>query len=301
MSAVFSDDTLEHHCAEGHYWREHTNGQVTPSWGYGGTYLDVADPALCPEPYTDEQGLYACCSCGERHRPGDGLAGMSFTPWEYSEGKRQECEVPVPACGKPAVWTRRWGDRHLPWPNGPGELYSLWRLEHRSDGERLVCYIGSIIKGNGSEAIDLHTGEMLAIGTGDPAWNPAGTRKATVADLPGALRAIWPRRPSPSEGGGVSTPWLLAHTNPDYMALCALREQGLLSVKDHVREFMWAISGARSSGGLEQEIRRCVSERDWQIPDVAALLAAHTREREQLRERNAQARPRPSVQLGLGI
>jgi hypothetical protein len=56
MNEVFSDDTLEHRCEDGHYWREHTNGQVTPSWGYGGTFIDIADPSVCPQPTTDERG-----------------------------------------------------------------------------------------------------------------------------------------------------------------------------------------------------------------------------------------------------
>jgi len=110
---AFSDDPLEHRCAAGHYWREHTNAQVTPSCGYGGTFIDVDDPAVCPEPQTDDEGLYACATCGKRHRPGGGLRGMSFTHWEFSVDGRRECEVPRPSCGKPPVWTRRWGDRGL--------------------------------------------------------------------------------------------------------------------------------------------------------------------------------------------
>jgi hypothetical protein len=111
MTPVFTEDTLEHRCAAGHYWREHTNGQVTPSWGLGRTFIEAGDPSLCPEPATDEDGLYACGTCGRRHRPGEGRAGLSFTPWEYANGQRQECEVPVPSCRQPAAWTRRWGDR----------------------------------------------------------------------------------------------------------------------------------------------------------------------------------------------
>jgi hypothetical protein len=122
MTTVFTDYTLEHRCPAGHCWREHTNGQVTPSWGLGGTFVDVPDPTRCPEPATDEDGLYACATCGERHRPGDGLAGMSFTPWEFASGERQECEVPRPACGQPAVSTRRWGDRSLASSDSPGQL-----------------------------------------------------------------------------------------------------------------------------------------------------------------------------------
>jgi hypothetical protein len=115
MTGILNDDTLEHRCASGHYWREHTNGQVTPAWGYGLTFIDVDDPALCPEPETDGDGQYECGTCGHRHRPCDGLAGMSFTPWKYADGQRSECEIPKPACGRPAVWTRRWGDRDSPY------------------------------------------------------------------------------------------------------------------------------------------------------------------------------------------
>jgi hypothetical protein len=57
------------------------------------------------------------------------------------------------------------------------------------------------------------------------------------------------------------------------MALCGLQSQGLLSVTDHEREFMWAILAAGTGhGGLEQELRRCVRERGWQIPDIAAVM-----------------------------
>lgn len=115
MTDILNDDTLEHRCASGHSWREHTNGQVTPSWGYGGTFIDVDDPALCPEPETDGDGLYECGTCGHHHRPGDGRAGMSFTPWKYANGQLCECEIPKPACRRPAVWTRRWGDRDSPY------------------------------------------------------------------------------------------------------------------------------------------------------------------------------------------
>jgi hypothetical protein len=41
VSAIVNEDTLEYRCAAGHYWRENTNGQVTPSWGLGGTFIDV--------------------------------------------------------------------------------------------------------------------------------------------------------------------------------------------------------------------------------------------------------------------
>jgi hypothetical protein len=63
VSEIFSDDTLEHRCEDGHYWREHTTGQVTPSWGLGATFIDVADSSVCPQPATDERGQYDCASC----------------------------------------------------------------------------------------------------------------------------------------------------------------------------------------------------------------------------------------------
>ncbi len=275
-SGGFSADTLEHRCTEGHYWREHTDGTVTPSWGLGGTHLEVADAALCPEPATDEQGLYACPSCGESHRPGEVLQGMSCTPWEYGEGKRQECEVPIPACAKPAVWTRRWGDQSLPWPDeGPGSLYSLWWLSHRQDGQRLISHLGGGGK-EGREVIDMHTGEILRIASDDARWEAAATRRASLVDLPSEVRQAWPREPaSSSEASELKTPWLLAHTNPDYMALCQLREQGQLALADHERQFMWAVITAAGSGDLHGELRRRASKHGWQAADFDALLVAH--------------------------
>lgn len=298
MSEIFSDATLEHRCEDGHYWREHTNGQVTPSWGLGGTFIDVPDPALCPEPATDGQGLYRCRSCGTAHRPGDGLRGMSFTPWEFGPGKRQECEVPPPGCRKPAVWTRRWGDQYLPWPDGPGPLYSLWWLTHRTDGKRLVCYLGGGVS-MGSEAIDLHTGELLQISHPDPAFDPARTRPASVRDAPEHLRSSWPKPGSHSEGG-VSTTWLLAHTNPQFQALCRVHEQGLLVVQDHEREFMWLVKQARQAG-LRSALAERVSRRGWQVADADELAAAVERETASRRDRQAATHPPPAVQLGLGI
>lgn len=301
MSDVFSNDTLEHRCPHGHYWREHTNGQVTPAWGLGGTFIDVEDPGRCPVPLTDEQGLYACGTCKQRHRPGDGLRGMSFTPWEYGdgEGKRQECEIPRPACGAAPMWTRRWGDRYLPWPDsGPGSLYSIWRLEHRDHGERLVCYLGGSCEER--EVLDVHTGELLQIPVAGPAWRPAGSRQRTLKDLPDALRRAWPKPTSASESG-VGTPWLLAHTNPDYQALTALHDAGLLRVADHEREFMWAVKAAGSADRLAEEIRTRVRERDWQVADLEGLLAAHRRERDRLAAEQARHPPARDVQLALGI
>jgi hypothetical protein len=302
MSEVFSDDTLEHRCVHGHYWREHPNGQVTPSWGLGGTFIDVAVASCCPEPATDENGLYECGCCGQRHRPGDGLRGLSCTPWEYGEeeGKRRECEIPTTACGAAAVWTRRWGDRHLPWPDeGPGALYSIWRLEQRGSGERLVCYLGGGARG-GSEALDVHTGEVLQIPVGDTAWNPAGTRKGTLKDLPDALRRAWPKPTSTSESG-VGAIWLLAHTNPDYQALAVLHDEGLLRVEDHELEFMWAVKATGTPEGIAVEIRRCISERSWHVPDLAHLLGAHASQRARLAAEQACSAPAPDVQLTLGI
>lgn len=298
-SEVFGDDTLEHRCASGHYWREHTNGQVTPSWGFGGTFVDVADPTVCPEPTLDADGLYPCPSCGQSHRPGEGLRGMSFAPWEFGPGKRQECAVPTPGCGKPAMWTRRWGDRSLPWPDGPGALYSLWYLSHRVDGERLVAYISG--RGDSSQVIDLRTGEPLRIAHGDPAWIAQTTRRATVRDAPEALRASWPRESSPSEGGGVSTTWLLAHTNADYVALCRLHDRGVLAVPDHEREFMWAVLAAAEGDGLAAEIRSRVREDRWPVADVEALVAVHA---ETAAEAAASLRGElapAGVQMGLGF
>jgi hypothetical protein len=301
MGEVFTSDTLEHRCPAGHYWREHPNGQVTPPWGLGGTFIDVEDPARCPAPATDEHGLYACGTCGQRHRPGDGLRGLSFTPWEYGggPGKRQECEIPTPGCGEPAMWTRRWGDRHLPWPDsGPGALYSIWRLERREGGERLVCYLSG---GCGKhEVLDLHTDEILRIPVADPAFIPAGTRPRTIKDLPDALRREWPKPASSSETG-VGTLWLLAHTNPDYQALIALHDEGLVQVADHQREFMWAIKAADGPNGLLAEIRRRASEGDWQIPDLDRLLAVHRVERDRLATEQARYSPASGVQLALGI
>lgn len=301
MGEVFTSDTLEHRCPAGHHWREHPNGQVTPQWGLGGTFIDVENPTRCPAPTTDEQGLYACGTCGLRHRPGDGLRGLSFTPWEFGEGpgKRQECEIPTPGCGQPAVWTRRWGDRNLPWPDsGPGSLYSIWRLALREGGERLVCYLGG---GRGAhEVIDLHTGEMLRIPNADPTFIAARTRPRTIKDLPDALRREWPKPTSSSEAG-VGTVWLLAHTNPDYQALIAVHAQGLVQVADHEREFMWAIKAADGPDGLAGEIRRRAGERDWHIPDLDALLAAHQRKRDRLASEQARQTPASTVQLALGI
>jgi hypothetical protein len=300
MTAVFTDDSLEHRCAAGHYWREHHNGQVTPSWGLGGTFIDGGDPSRCPEPTTDEHGLYECGSCGERHRPGDGLAGMSFTPWEFGPAGRQECEVPVAACRQPTVWTRRWGDRHLPWPKGPGQLYSLSRLTHGRDGERLVAYVGSTP--NHARVIALDTGEPLQIPFGCPDWISAETRKASVAELPDALRKIWPHDPRAGEVGGISTSWILANTNADYVALCELQSQGLIRTPDHEREFMWAIlaaDGARD--GLEREIRQRIQDGRWDATDVSAVIAAHAETVQRVRDQRALAAPGAGAQLRLGF
>jgi hypothetical protein len=300
MSAeTFTDDTLEHRCPKGHGWREHGNGQVTPSWGLGGTFIDVEDSTRCPEPAVGEDGMYQCATCRQTHRPGDGVRGMSCTPWEFGPGKRQECQVPEPACGLPAVWTRRWGDRYLPWPNGPGQLYSLWHLSHRCDGERLVAYLGGT--GNGSQVLDLHTGEPLTVEHGDLDWVPTATRPATVRDLPEALCAAWPRHLSSSEAGGVSTPWLLAHTNPDYIALCELHANGMLRVRDHEREFMWAVMADSEPEPLEHEIRARARDRDWQVDDVDALLTAHARLAQEMRAVRVSAGTVPGVQLALGV
>jgi hypothetical protein len=301
MHDAFSNDTLEHRCPAGHYWREHTNGQVTPPWGLGGTFISVEDPSRCPAPATDTDGLYDCGSCGQRHRPGDGIRDLSCTPWEYGEedGKRRECEIPRPACGAEAVWTRRWGDRHLPWgEEGIGALYSIWRLEQRGGGERLVCYLSG--GGSSHEVLDVHTGEVFSIAVGDPGWNPAGTRPRTIKDLPEALRQAWPKPTSTTEAG-VGTVWLLAQTNPDYQALAALHAQGLLTVKDHEREFMWAIKAAGGPDRLPAEIRRRIADRDWQVVDVESLLDAHRVERAQFADQQALHTPAVEVQLNLGI
>lgn len=274
MRDVFTDGTLEHRCAAGHYWREHPNGQVTPSWGYGGTFIDTDDPTLCPEPATGADRLYLCGTCDERHLPGDGLAGMSCTPWEFGSGGRAECELPAPACREPAVWTRRWGDRHLPWPDGPGSLYSLWRIVHRQHGERLVVYIAGFPEQ--AHVIDVRSGEPLVVPFGSADWLATETRKATVADLPVHLRDAWPRAPRAGENGGVSTPWLLARTNADYIALCELRERGLVIAADHEREFMWAVlAAARPGNRLDGEIRERARSRGWRINDVTTLMALH--------------------------
>jgi hypothetical protein len=302
MGDVFTSDTLEHRCPDGHDWREHTNGQVTPSWGYGGTFIDVADPSRCPEPASDPDGLYLCDSCGQRHRPGDGLRSLSSTPWEYGDGpgKRPECAIPRPACGAAAVWTRRWGDRHLPWPDeGPGALYTIWRLEQRGYGERLVCYLGGVLDG-GNAALDLHSGELLTIPPGDGEWNPTGTRKATLNDVPGVLRREWPRPKSASESG-VDAPWLLARVNPDYQALVVLHAEGLLGVAAPARQFTRVIKTAATGAGLEAAIRRRVSDGQWQIADLDALLAAHRRVRARLADEQARHAPAPDVQLTFGI
>jgi hypothetical protein len=301
MSEVFTSDTLEHRCPHDHYWREHTNGQVTPSWGLGGTFIDVESPGRCPAPLTDEHGLYACGTCGQRHRPGDGLCGLSCSPWEYGEGedKRQECEIPKPACGAAPVWTRRWGDQHLPWPDtGPGPLYSIWHLEMSDGRERLVCYLGGSC--HEREVLDVHTGELLRIPVADPAWRPAGTRPRTLKDLPDPLRRAWPKPTSGSETG-VRAPWLLARTNPDDQALALLHDAGLLRVAEHEREFMWAVKAAEGPDALAAEIRRRVSERDWQVADLDALLSAHRRERERLAAEQARHAPARDVQLNFGI
>ncbi len=298
MTDMFSDDTLEHRCSAGHYWREHTNGQVTPSWGLGGTYVDAGDPSLCPEPATDENGLYRCGTCGERHSPGDGLAGLSFTPWEFANGQRQECGVPVPACRQPAVWTRRWGDHYLPWPHGPGQLYSLWRITHCRDGQRLVAYVGN--DAQHAQVVDVQSGEPLRIPFADPDSITAETRKAGVPDLPARLRTIWPRHTRAGETGGLSTSWLLANINADYVALCELHSHGLIQLSDHEGQFTRAILSASGiPAGVEREIRRRLHDGRWNATDQAAVIAAHAETVQRLRaERPAPAGSGGQLRLG---
>lgn len=91
-----------HRCPDGHLWREHPDGTVGPSWGYGGTKCDFPghDPMCCPEPArTDRQ--YRCPTCGTMN-----YAGRCHGPdnnWMHTG-----CEPPAPACLKRAVETKVW-------------------------------------------------------------------------------------------------------------------------------------------------------------------------------------------------
>lgn len=318
MNDVFTDDTLEHRCADGHYWRRHANGQVTPSWGMGGTYIDVDDAAVCPEPATDRRGLYDCRSCGQKHRPGAGLGGLSFTPWEYGDGGRQECEIPQPGCGKPPAWTRRWGDRDLPWRSGgPGALYTLWWIARRNERERLVAFLHAY--GQTKTVIDLHSGELLQVACEDRRWDPGKTRKATTRDLPEALLAVWPTKrgkPIPAgfddKGEAPDSLFFMRHTNPEYMALSELRDQGRLKIPDAEREFMWAVEEAYRNNDrspstpsppppIAEAVRRRAAKRRWPIRDVDGLLADLDARVDRIRaERNVDLPP-PTVQLALAL
>jgi hypothetical protein len=314
VSEIFNDDTLEHRCADGHYWREHSNGQVTPSWGLGGIFIDVADPSICPQPATDELGQYDCPSCEQKHRPGDGLRGHSCTPWEYGEGKRAECEIPRAACGKPAVWTRRWGDRDLPWPSGaPHALYTLWWIAHRDDRDQLVAFVSA--RGATKQVIDLHTGEILNLHAEDGEWDPIRTRKARLSDLPTPLQQAWPQQNGKQlpagfddHGKAPDTRWFLAHTNPYYMALCALHEEGRLPVSDAARQFMWAIqagynsneSGPGESTAITTAVRHAAEQR-WHIKDVDTLISDLEHRAEQIRDEQDAHVPVATVQLSLAL
>jgi hypothetical protein len=287
MSDAFTDDTVVHVCVAGHRWREHANGQVTPSWGLGGTYIDVEDPRVCPEPATDAQGLYDCPSCESKHRPGDGLMGMSFSPWEYTSGGRQECEIPRAACGKPPVRSRRWGDRNHPWvSDGRGGLYTLWWLARRGERDRLVAYTGGL--SDCAQVIDLHTGEIIYVSIEDQAWDPARTRKATVADLPEHVRHTWPTRagktvaPGYSDGGpsnasGPSTVFFLRACNAEFMVLDALARESKLRVGDSDREFMWATQDCAEN---PWRTRRRREDNEWvPAPREARALSVVVAER----------------------
>lgn len=215
MSDGFSKDTLEHRCAAGHYWREHTNTLVTPSWGYGGTYIDAGDPSLCP-------------------------------------------------------------------------------------GEHLVAYVG----GTGSDAnvIDLQTGEPMRVPFGSPDWIAAQTRKASVADLPNALRSVWPRDKHAGEADVLGTSWLLTQTNADYVALCELHARGVVGTSDHEREFMWAIMEADGSReGVANAIQRRLREGRWAVADPPAFIALHANTAKRLREERPSNATAAAGQLSIGF
>jgi hypothetical protein len=195
------------------------------------------------------------------------------------------------------VWTLRWGDHHLPWPDGPGHLYSLWRIAHRHDGDRLVIYVAG--HPGHAQLIDLNSGEPIRVPFGSPDWIAAETRKASAADLPDSLRDVWPLDERPGEGGGVATPWLLAHINADYIALRDLRARRIVTAADHEREFMWAVLAADGSRHcLDTEIRDRVASGRWQTSDVDTLLALHAHAAERIRAERPSADIAAQLRLG---
>ena len=170
-------------------------------------------------------------------------------------------------------------------------------------------------RGARKQVIDLHTGDILNIHAEDPAWDPIRTRKAGLSDLPAPLQAAWPQTNGKhipagfdDHGKALDTSWFLAHTNPHYMALCALHEEGRLPVPDAARQFMWAIqagynSNESASGGstaITTAVRHAAEQR-WHVKDVDTLIADLERRAEQIREEQDAHVPAATVQLSLAL
>lgn len=187
-----SDGAILHTCAQGHAWVEQPpvgdrpgQAHVSPSWGYGGTYLPVDDATVCPEPERDEHGAIVCPTCGGRWFRGECPHGPEGGPG---------CADPPVACGLPAVTSTRWGQENRPW-GGRGAQRGIFWLGRR-DGptvRRLVARLGGVSRlwVTHEKVIDLRTGERLIVSSDDAEWIATA---ADESDLPATLATRWPRR-----------------------------------------------------------------------------------------------------------
>jgi hypothetical protein len=181
-------------CEDDHTWIVQEDGTVSPSWGYGGTHMEVADPQRCPEPRRNEFGQCWCDDCGGwKTSLGDCLRGLSFSPWEEKEW----CRPPAPACLKPAVGGNAWSDRDLPFDD---RCWCAWWV--RQNGAwRLTFHQGQVSRRWAATylCLDVHTGEAFDVD------RTCDARRAALDDYPAYLRDRWWRTDKGSLIGSWST------------------------------------------------------------------------------------------------
>ncbi len=178
-------------CADGHSWIDHLDGNVTPSWGYGGTRVAVPNPRRCPEPLPRADGRrHRCARCGRSIR-----STLALIASRCDHTPAQRCVISTEhGCSKPALGAgHRWSECNWPFP--AEDDWRLWWVARELDPPRLCWLIGTVsVRWRSTfDALDLHRGERFDIDGADQTIRWVITR-ARHEELPAAMRTQWPTR-----------------------------------------------------------------------------------------------------------